>query len=374
MRLMPRVKPHYAVKCNPNPAILGLLAALGTGFDCASSKEIDMVAALGVDVSKRVIFANPCKMPGHIRHARRLGCKLTTFDTESELHKILQMYPDMDLVLRIRADDPNARCQLGNKFGAELEDVPALLRKAKELQLNVVGISFHVGSGATDPLAFKEAIKSARTAWNEGTDLGFQFYLLDVGGGFCGEHDMDGLALAPVAEAVNTALDEYFPQTMGVQVIAEPGRYFAEACATLVTNVYGHRVREFVHPEIAEKKVLMDYWISDGLYGSMNCLVYDHAILSPKPLYITSAPSAQGGPTYLSTLFGPTCDGLDVVVRDVPLPRMQNGDWVLFPCMGAYTMAAGSDFNGFNITEMKRYYVWSLDSGVDVDLGPFSGA
>lgn len=73
MRMMPRVKPFYAVKCNPNPAILGLLAALGTGFDCASAREIDMVAAHGVDCAKRVIYANPCKMPAHIRHAKAIG-------------------------------------------------------------------------------------------------------------------------------------------------------------------------------------------------------------------------------------------------------------------------------------------------------------
>ena len=95
----------------------------------------------------------------------------------------------------------------------------------------------------------------------------------------------------------------------------------------------------------------MDYWISDGLYGSMNCLVYDHAVLSPKPLYMV--PNANQN-TYSSTLFGPTCDGLDCVVRDVDLPLMHNGDWVLFPCMGAYTMAAGSDFNGFNITQVCK--------------------
>ena len=83
------------------------------------------------------------------------GCNLSTFDTESELHKIKELFPESNLVLRIRADDPNARCQLGNKFGAESEDVAGLLQLAKNLSLTVVGISFHVGSGATDPLAFK---------------------------------------------------------------------------------------------------------------------------------------------------------------------------------------------------------------------------
>lgn len=367
MQLMPRVKPHYAVKCNPNPAILGLLAALGAGFDCASAKELDIVSSLGVDVSKRVIFANPCKLPGHIRHAFSVGCYLTTFDTESELWKIKQLYPTMELVLRIRADDPNARCQLGNKFGTEMADVPGLLNKAHEMGLKVVGISFHVGSGATDPAAFTAAIRSARIAWDTAAALGFPLRVLDIGGGFCGEHDVDGRALAPVAEAVNAALAEHFPTSMEIQVIAEPGRYFAEACATLATNVYGHRRRVVADGDSGETKVAMDYWISDGLYGSMNCLVYDHATLAPKTLHITSKPNNC---MYPSTLFGPTCDGLDVVARDIPMPLLETGDWVVFPCMGAYTMAAGSDFNGFNITQMKRYYVWSLDGVVDVDVGP----
>ena len=91
-----------------------------------------------------------------------------------------------------------------------------------------------------------EAIKSARVAWDEGLKLGFEFNLLDIGGGFCGEQDMDGLALAPVADAVNAALNEHFPPTMDCHIIAEPGRYFAEACATLVTNVYGRRQRKTV--------------------------------------------------------------------------------------------------------------------------------
>lgn len=91
-----------------------------------------------------------------------------------------------------------------------------------------------------------EAIASAKFAWDAAVQLGFSLRLLDLGGGFCGEHDMDGLALAPVAEAVNAALDEHFPPAMDVQIIAEPGRYFAEACATLVTNVYGNRQRDVV--------------------------------------------------------------------------------------------------------------------------------
>ena len=78
---------------------------------------------------------------------------------------VLQMaeyHPTSGLLLRIRADDPNARCQLGNKYGAEMADVPLLLSTAKELSLHVRGVSFHVGSGAKNPLAFRNAIEQAR--------------------------------------------------------------------------------------------------------------------------------------------------------------------------------------------------------------------
>lgn len=98
---MPRVTPFYAVKCNPEPGMLKLLMALGAGFDCASMGELDMMLKLGVHPSK-IIFAHPCKRPVDIRYARENGVKLTTFDTESELHKIAALNPDFQCVLRIR--------------------------------------------------------------------------------------------------------------------------------------------------------------------------------------------------------------------------------------------------------------------------------
>jgi len=205
------VKPFYAVKCNPDARIIRLLADCGCNFDCASKGEIDLVRALGVDLGDRVIYANPCKLPTQMRYARAVGVKMTTFDTESELHKFKKNWPEAELVLRIRADDPNARCQLGNKFGAGPQDVLPLLRLAKELGLNVIGVSFHVGSGATNPAAFVAAIASARRVWDEALGLGFQMRLLDLGGGFSGFDDVAGATLLPVAAVINSALDEHFP-------------------------------------------------------------------------------------------------------------------------------------------------------------------
>ena len=224
---MPRVQPFYAVKCHPNPAVMGVLAALGTGFDCASQEEIRAVTSLGVSPD-RIIYAHPCKPPSQIRYAASHDINLTTFDTESELHKMARWHPSCNLVLRIRADDTQARCQLGNKFGADPVDALALLGCAKDLGLNVVGVSFHVGSGATNPHAFTAAILLARKVFDMGSALGFNMSLLDIGGGFCGGNfdESGNVDLGGVPAAVSSALDEYFSgaENEHVRIIAEPGR------------------------------------------------------------------------------------------------------------------------------------------------------
>ncbi|KAI7846238.1 hypothetical protein COHA_000306 [Chlorella ohadii] len=356
-RLMPRVHPCYAVKCNPDEGLLSVLAAMGAGFDCASEAEISQVMALGVSPD-RIVYAHPCKPPKQIRWSATHGVNLTTFDTESELQKMAQFHPTSGLLLRIRADDPAARCQLGNKYGAELSSVPRLLEAARDLGLAVRGVSFHVGSGAKNPLAFTAAIESARRVFDLGLSLGFEMDTLDLGGGFCGgSFDASGsVDLGGVPAAINAALDEHFPDPEGkLRIIAEPGRYFAEAFATYACFINGWRAR--TADDSGEQ--LMDYFLTDGLYGSMNCLVYDHAELAPVGLRSPLLPStAEDGALFKTTLFGPTCDGLDTVARDVPLPRLRNGDWVLFPRFGAYTIAGAVNFNGFDVCGAKVHYVY----------------
>lgn len=89
--------------------------------------------------------------------------------------------------------------------------------------MNVVGISFHVGSAATNPAAFEEAIALARAAFDEGLKLGFAMELLDIGGGFSsGCFDLEGAKSIPAA--VSRALETHFPSGCGVRIISEPGR------------------------------------------------------------------------------------------------------------------------------------------------------
>ena len=130
-------------------------------------------------------------------------------------------------------------------------------------------------------------------------------------------------------------------------------RYFTEEAATLACMVMG--VRPLVKPDGVES---FDYYIGDGLYGSMNSLLYDHAVISAHPL---GGPQGAKAPkSFESTVFGPTCDGLDVVLSDYQLPKLSYGDWLVFPRMGAYTLAGASDFNGMGVSEANVSYVFSL--------------
>lgn len=354
---MPRVVPFYAIKCNPDPGMVRLLAALGAGFDCASLGEVKQVLDLGVSPN-RIIFAHPCKRPCDIRFARENGVGLTTFDTESELHKISATFPSFKCVLRIRADDPEARVPLGLKYGANPEEAPKLLAAAQRLGLDVVGVSFHVGSACKNLAAYSSAIEKAKEIFDLGASMGFNMGMLDIGGGFTGHFDACGnVMFGDIATTINGALAAHFPPESGVQVIAEPGRYFAETAATLLTPIYGTRDRT----DGAGGPVKKDYWITDGLYGSFNCILYDGQ--NPEYMVLRSpmlAPIAAGAaPVYTSTLWGPTCDSADCVYKDVPLPLLRNGDWLCFPNAGAYTVAGACDFNGIGMTTPRLFYVYS---------------
>ncbi|XP_015421562.1 PREDICTED: antizyme inhibitor 2, partial [Myotis davidii] len=135
---LPRVSPFYAVKCNSSPLVLRVLAALGTGFDCASQMELEQVLGLGVAPS-RIIYAHPCKPVSHLQYAARHGVQLLTFDSEEELTKVAQHHPGARLVLRLWTEDSQSLFPLSAKFGARLELCGHLLKSARDLGLAVVG-------------------------------------------------------------------------------------------------------------------------------------------------------------------------------------------------------------------------------------------
>uniref|UniRef100_A0A0E0B5Z0 ornithine decarboxylase n=1 Tax=Oryza glumipatula TaxID=40148 RepID=A0A0E0B5Z0_9ORYZ len=345
-RALPDVRPCYAVKCNPDGAMLAALAALGAGFDCASRAEIEAVLALGVRPAT-IVYANPCKPEAHLEYAAEVGVNLTTYDSEEEVAKVRRCHPHCELLLRIKAPDSgDAKVDLGLKYGANPDEVLPLLRAAQREGVAVAGVSFHVGSGASRADVYRGAIEAARAAFDAAAALGMPpMRVLDIGGGF-----MAGRTFDEAAAVINRALERHFGDLPCVEVIGEPGRYFAETAFTLAARVIGKRTRG----------ELREYWIDDGLYGSLNCILMDHYVPRPRPLAAAAAgEDTTAATTHASTVFGPTCDSLDTVVTGYQLPEMSVGDWLVFDDMGAYTTAAGSNFNGFATSAIKIHLAYS---------------
>ncbi|XP_066272791.1 ornithine decarboxylase-like [Branchiostoma lanceolatum] len=362
---LPRVEPFYAVKCNDSPHVLQVLANLGTGFDCASKTEVQKVLNLGVGPD-RIVYANPCKQTSHIRYAKKNEVNLMTFDNEDELHKIKNYFPDACLLLRILPPAAEAQCQLGMKFGCHPSQAPKLLEVAAQLDLNVVGVSFHVGSGCLEASAFARGVESAKRIFNIADQYGFDFDMLDIGGGFPGQESA-AISFDEIVADLGPALDEHFPPGSGVRIIAEPGRFFVASAFTVAVNIVAKRmvardIQEFkdeeaedavmnsVAPSLCEEPAFM-YYVNDGVYGSFNCLLYDHAAVTPTLMRDVD----KEEPLFSTSVWGPTCDGLDRIMEHCLLPELQVGDWILFEDMGAYTMAAASTFNGFG--KPSCYYV-----------------
>ncbi|XP_076834815.1 ornithine decarboxylase [Brachyhypopomus gauderio] len=356
VRALPRVTPFYAVKCNDSRAVVMTLASLGVGFDCASKTEIQLVQSLGVEPG-RIIYANPCKQVSQIKYASAHGVRMMTFDSEVELMKVSRSHDNAKLVLRIATDDSKAMCRLSVKFGATLKSSRQLLERAKELGLDVVGVSFHVGSGCTDPESYTQAISDARCVFDMGAEVGYNMTLLDIGGGFPGTEE-NKLKFEEITAVINTALDKYFSADSGVKIIAEPGRYYVASAYTLAVSIIAKKVimkEQFGSDEEDDEttdRTLM-YYVNDGVYGSFNCILFDHAHVMPV-LHKKPKPDER---MYPCSIWGPTCDGLDRIVEQCSLPDMQVGDWLLFENMGAYTVAASSTFNGFQKPDI--HYIMS---------------
>ena len=337
VKYLPNIQPYFAVKSNPDNIIINMLARLGCNFDCASKNELRN--ALGITNNPdRILFANPCKVSSHIIYARENNISKMTFDCLEELEKIHNIYPDAQIILRICVDDTNSKCKFNSKFGCPLCNIPSIFERIKSLQMNLVGFSFHVGSGCSDPRSFYNAIKDCAVIHKLSKDYGFNISLIDIGGGFPGVDK--NIKFADICENINEAIAEFFAYETAnntIKFIAEPGRYFTEATHTLVINV------------IAKKKEdnVIKYYLNDGVYGSFNCINYDHQTPELIPLLPRDAKK------YNTTFFGPTCDSLDCIYKEIQYQELNIGDWLYVRNFGSYTIAPSTSFNGFEINNKK---------------------
>jgi ornithine decarboxylase len=439
--LFSRVKPYFALKCNPDVQVAQVLGSNTgqAGFDCASLSELRLAqdvtdtttttdtatatatrgkSLLGVE---HVVYANPQRAEQDLQVAldEEMGVRALTFDGAEELHKIhaawqalkLKQLVDSDsaassssttstststtplqLILRILVPDLHSSVPLGEKFGAPLTHIQELAELAQELNLQIIGISFHCGSGCHDPDAYSQALRLARHAMDQvdqvqsstmttkTTSSSFpKCWLLDMGGGYPGWDGAGGdvgrfsgrsssssstslsrtnhhgnpeeiqESAADIAKVVVPILDNLFPSDQYTR-ISEPGRYFVEAAFMLASRIYKVRTDE--------KTGLCHYTIGHGVQGVFKDVVLCGESFVPIPLRhsmvleeekkdavqeeANNTTQQQQQQLKSSVVRGPSGEDYDIVCGDCQLPELQVGDWLLFDRMGAYTLSIAS--------------------------------
>jgi ornithine decarboxylase len=328
VKALPGVRMHYALKPLPHSAVVATLKAEGCCFDLATNGEVDLMLENQINPDD-CIHTHPIKRDGDISYALDYGCKVFVFDNPIELEKFIPYQDKAQLLLRVSFPNPESKVDLSKKFGCTPEATLPLLRKAKELGLNVIGLSFHVGSQVPNSRRHVEAITACNQLIRDAAAEDIHLQVLDIGGGFPVNYGADGADLniyefcAPIREALSNTPD-------GIRLLAEPGRFISAPCMTSVASVMGK----------AERFGRMWYYLDDGLYGSYSGQLFDH-INYPK-----SAPYATGE-ALPAVLAGPTCDSIDVLADDIDLPAMNVGDVIIGKMMGAYTWASATEFNFF---------------------------
>ncbi|XP_044730390.1 ornithine decarboxylase 1-like [Chrysoperla carnea] len=331
--VLPKVFPFYAVKCNNDVVILKVLAALGIGFDCATKNEIQTMLSLGVSPDK-IIYSHPIKQEPHLQYAASVNVGMMTFDCIPELHKIKQYYPSAKLLIRFSCDDEKCVHKFGDKYGCSPDNEAfELFCVAQSLKLNVVGVSFHVGSISRDYNTYTYAIKRSQKLFALGKSMGFNMVLLDIGGGFPGYNQNE---FRKIGRIVNDSLETYF-SCENIQVIAEPGRYFVESAVTAACRITCMKKR-------AEN---ISYYLNDGLCGS---LAFSNFYSDPYEFKILK--DLKDMKLYSSIIYGPTCWGEDIVDKSIHLPQLQINDWLYLDNFGAYKQGFVTTFNGFSSPKM----------------------
>jgi ornithine decarboxylase len=322
---LPGVALYYALKPLPHAAVVAELRDLGASFDVATTGEIKLVRGEGI-APERCIHTHPIKADKDIRAALRFGIRTFVVDNPDELRKFVPYRRRADMLIRVSFRNPSAVVDLSRKFGCEPRAVRTLLELARSLGISVRGLSFHVGSQVADPAKYVEAISACREIIEQAHRDGVaELDTLDIGGGFPiayrGEAQPIGQFCRPIRKALKT-----LPRR--VRVIAEPGRFIAGPAGTSVSAVVGR----------AQREGRWWYYLDDGMYGCYSGQLYDHAAYPVECL-------DRDGPAHPSVLAGPTCDSIDVIREDIPLPELQIGDLLVGRMMGAYTSATATDFN-----------------------------
>ncbi len=325
----------YAVKSNPEEAVIENLVAAGLrGFDVASPHEIRMIRRLAPEAALH--YNNPVRSRAEIAVGVENAVKSWSVDSASELEKLIELVPaeGCEISVRFKLPVAGAAYNFGAKFGATAELAVDLLRRVDEAGF-IPSLTFHPGTQCTDPAAWEAYIRKAAEI---GQEAGVTVARLNVGGGFP-SHRLNGVV--PQLEETFALIDRVADEAFGDDrplLICEPGRSLCGDAFTLAARVKA--LRDGTH-----------VFLNDGVYGAMTELPLIGMI--DRITVLTPEGVRREGATVPRIVFGPTCDSVDRLPGEIPLPGdIAEGDFVVVQGMGAYSTVTNTRFNGFGELSM----------------------
>jgi ornithine decarboxylase len=344
-KALPDTRVFYAVKANPAPEVLSLLAALGSCFDTASVPEIEMVLAAGA-TADRISYGNTIKKERDIARAYALGVRLYAVDCQAEVEKIARAAPGSRVFCRILSDCVGAEWPLSRKFGCEPAMAVDVLEHAHRLGLEPYGVSFHVGSQQRNPHAWDRALASAAAVFRDCGERGMSLSMVNLGGGFPTRYLKSVPTVRTYGASIFRALRRHFGNRIP-ETIVEPGRGMVGNAGVIEAEVV-------LVSKKSENDDVRWVYLDIGKFGGL-AETMDESIRYP----IRTPRDSRDGEVGPCVLAGPTCDSADVMYEREPyaLPvSLEIGDKVLIEGAGAYTATYSAvAFNGF--APLKTFHI-----------------
>ena len=330
--------PHlvcFAVKSNPNIAILNVMAKLGSGFDIVSQGELERVLAAGGDAGK-VVFSGVAKSRQEIARALEVNIRCFNVESEAELLRINQVAGEMGKIapisLRVNPDvDAHTHPYIStglkeNKFGVSVEQAREVYKVAATLSnIEIVGMDCHIGSQLTELQPFLDAVDRLIVLMEQLNQDGIHLKHLDLGGGL-GVTYTDETPPHPTEYA--KALWEKLSAFSELEIIVEPGRAITANAGILVTKVEYLKSNESRNFAIADAG--MNDMIRPALYQAyMNILEIDRTLAREEKIY---------------DVVGPICETSDFLGKQRKL-AIAEGDYLAQRSAGAYGASMSSNYN-----------------------------
>ncbi len=340
-KLFPNSSVYFAMKANSETEVLKLLFSAGSGFEVASKFELDFLKKIKVSPEK-IIYGTSVKPSSHIKAFFQYGVNRFACDSFPELEKIAANAPGSRVYIRTVANDSGSVFKFSAKFGTETSSIIPLLLKARELGLHPYGISFHVGSQASDPDAWANTLISLRSVIQDLQEVGIKLEILNLGGGYPCRY-LSSENAPTLKEIAKRTVRQYKKLPYKPKLILEPGRGIIADAGVVVASVIARVERR------GNTWLFLDAGVYNGLFETM-------AYQGSTRYLITSMRPAKNAGETLFSIAGPTGDSPDVITREALLPSdIDVDDKLVIHHTGAYSVVMTSIFNGFPKPDV--YYI-----------------